>query len=83
MITEGYPVRPLGAPFTLFGQTANGGIPLPFLIFLASGLALWWVLSRTRFGRNIYAVGGNRDAAALERFPSEMNRRGFPNQGCS
>ncbi len=65
VITEGYPVRPLGAPFTLFGQTAIGGIPLPFLIFLASGLALWWVLSRTRFGRNIYAVGGNRDAAAL------------------
>jgi ribose transport system permease protein len=65
VITQGYPVRPLGSPFILFGQTTVFGLPLPFLIFLFSGIALWWVLSRTRFGRNIYAVGGNRDAAAL------------------
>lgn len=65
VITQGYPVRPLGSPFVMFGQTTIAGLPLPFLIFLASGLALWWMLTWTRFGRNIYAVGGNRDAAAL------------------
>lgn len=65
VITQGYPVRPLGSPFILFGQTTVMGLPLPFLFFLACGLALWWVLTRTRFGRDIYAVGGNRDAAAL------------------
>ena len=41
------------------------GIPLPFLIFLGAALLLWWILAKTRFGRNIYAVGGNREAAAL------------------
>ncbi len=65
VITEGYPVRPLGSPFTMFGQTQIFGLPLPFLVFLACGLGLWFVLARTRFGRDIYAVGGNRDAATL------------------
>ena len=65
VITQGYPVRPLGSPFKMFGQTEIYGLPLPFLIFLACGLGLWFVLARTRFGRDIYAVGGNRDAATL------------------
>ena len=65
VVTQGYPVRPLGSPFTMFGQAQIYGLPLPFLIFLACGLALWFVLARTRFGRDVYAVGGNRDAATL------------------
>ena len=65
VITQGYPVRPLGAGFILFGQSMILGIPLPFLIFLGAALLLWWVLAKTSFGRNIYAVGGNREAAAL------------------
>ena len=65
VITQGYPVRPLGSPFILLGQSMVLGIPLPFLIFLGAALLLWWILAKTRFGRNIYAVGGNREAAAL------------------
>ena len=65
IITQGYPVRPLGETFRVFGQGELYGIPAPVLVFLATGLLLWWMLARTRFGRNIYAVGGNRDAAAL------------------
>lgn len=65
VITQGYPVRPLGSPFILFGQSTILGVPLPFLIFLGAAVLLWWVLAKTRFGRNIYAVGGNREAAGL------------------
>ena len=65
VITEGYPVRPLGPEFRIFGQSEIYGIPVPVLIFFGAGLILWWMLARTRFGRNIYAVGGNREAAAL------------------
>lgn len=65
VITKGYPIRPLGEKFTVFGQGSLLGIPLPVIFFLASGAVLTWVLARTRFGRNIYAIGGNREAAAL------------------
>jgi ribose transport system permease protein len=65
VITQGYPVRPLGETFGYFGRGSILGIPIPVLIFLAAGIILIWVLSQTRFGRNIFAVGGNRDAAIL------------------
>jgi len=65
VITKGYPIRPLGEQFTVFGQGNIWGIPVPVVIFLAAGAILAFVLARTRFGRNIYAIGGNRDAAEL------------------
>jgi len=65
VITQGYPVRPLGPEFRMFGQASLFGIPVPVVVFFGAALILWWVLTRTRFGRNIYAVGGNREAAAL------------------
>ena len=65
VITQGYPVRPLGPTFRSVGQGEIFGVPVPVLIFFAAGLVLWFVLARTRFGRNVYAVGGNRDAANL------------------
>lgn len=65
VITRGYPIRPLGEKFAVFGQGTILGLPVPVVFFLVSGAILTWVLARTRFGRNIYAIGGNRDAAAL------------------
>lgn len=65
VVTRGYPIRPLGEQFTVFGQGTVFGIPVPVLIFLAAGGILTYVLARTRFGRNIYAIGGNREAAEL------------------
>jgi ribose transport system permease protein len=65
VITEGYPIRPLGEDFRVFGQGSIFGVPVPVVIFLVAGGFLAWVLTQTRFGRDIYAVGGNRDAATL------------------
>lgn len=65
VITEGYPIRPLGEPFSVFGKGEIFGIPVPVILFIASALVLIWMLGQTRFGRNIFAVGGNRDAARL------------------
>lgn len=65
VITRGVPIRPLGEEFRIFGQGAIFGVPIPVVIFLAAGVVLTFVLARTRFGRNIYAIGGNRDAAEL------------------
>lgn len=65
VITKGYPIRPLGETFAVFGKGEIFGVPVPVLIFIAAGLILIWMLTQTRFGRNIFAVGGNRDAAVL------------------
>ncbi len=65
VVTEGYPIRPLGEQFRVFGQGSVYGVPVPVLIFIAAGALLAYVLRMTRFGRDIYAVGGNREAATL------------------
>ncbi|GGG84930.1 ABC transporter permease [Salipiger pallidus] len=65
VITKGYPIRPLGEQFQIFGKGEILGLPVPVVIFFATAIVLMWMLSQTRFGRNIFAVGGNRDAAIL------------------
>ncbi len=41
------------------------GVPIPVIIFIVLFLAFMVVLSRTRFGRHVYMVGGNATAARL------------------
>lgn len=45
------------------------GFPVPALIMLGLVAAGAFVLSRTRFGRYIYAIGGNEEAARLSGVP--------------
>jgi D-xylose transport system permease protein len=42
---------------------SDRGIPLAFLILVAFCTFFAWVTTRTRFGRHIYAVGGNAEAS--------------------
>jgi len=42
---------------------ADRGVPLAVLILMGFALAFYYVTSRTRFGRHIFAVGGNAEAA--------------------
>jgi ribose transport system permease protein len=43
----------------------NENIAVVALIFLACVLVLWIVVGNTRFGRHLYAIGGNEEAAKL------------------
>lgn len=49
----------------LDGLTFQTGYPIPVLIMLAVGLVMTFVARRTRFGRYIFATGGNPEAAEL------------------
>src|SRR5690606_23242479 len=51
--------------FTFWGGGSIGPIPVPFLIMIVVGLLLHVFMNYTRTGRNIYAVGGNAEAALL------------------
>jgi D-xylose transport system permease protein len=41
------------------------GIAIPVLIAIGVGVVMTFVATRTRFGRYVYAIGGNPEAAAL------------------
>ncbi len=41
------------------------GIAVPVLIAIAVGIAMTFLTQRTRFGRYVFAIGGNPEAAAL------------------
>jgi ribose/xylose/arabinose/galactoside ABC-type transport system permease subunit len=61
-ITESFGIE-YPAPYLAFGASNLFGIPMPIVVFaLVVGVA-HIVLSRTQFGRQIYAVGNNADAA--------------------
>lgn len=49
-------------------RMAVGGIPVPMLLVLL-GMVLWWVLSRTTFAKQLYAVGGNKEASYASLVP--------------
>jgi D-xylose transport system permease protein len=41
------------------------GVAIPVLIAIGVGLAMTFLATRTRFGRHVYAIGGNPEAAEL------------------
>ncbi len=47
------------------GLSYQTGFALPVLIALAVGLTMTFIASRTRFGRYVFATGGNPEAAEL------------------
>jgi len=65
--TEGKPISGLGdhVSFQLFGKGYVLGIPVPVITMLISFCILAFILHKTTFGRRVYAVGGNEEAAKL------------------
>jgi len=57
------PIYGLQPYYGVVGQGQVFGLPMPVLILVLLAIAGWVILSFTRFGRYVYAVGGNREAA--------------------
>ncbi len=55
--------------YQILNKDTPQGIPIPVLIWAAVALALSFIVHRTRFGRYIFAMGGNPEAAALVGIP--------------
>jgi ribose transport system permease protein len=51
--------------WTFLGQNKVGSVQYAVIIFAVVAITLQIVLARTVFGRHVYGVGGNRDAARL------------------
>ncbi|MFM0332770.1 ABC transporter permease [Paraburkholderia strydomiana] len=66
IITKGVPVTPdVPDSVTFIGQGYIGFVPFPVVILLAMTAVFSVVMRQTRFGRYVYATGGNEVAARL------------------
>ncbi len=67
---EGIPVQPeAAASFAKIGQTTVLGIPVLALIWIGVVLAMTFLLYRTVWGRRVYAIGSNVEAARSSGIP--------------
>ncbi|NML34471.1 ABC transporter permease [Paraburkholderia antibiotica] len=69
---DGMPISGLSDSFLFIGQGKVGGVPIPVLIFLVLFIASLIVLRYSRFGRYVYAVGGNEKSARASGVPTRL-----------
>ncbi len=63
LITEGKPIGGLPDELLFLGLESILGIPVPIFFLAGTFIVVGIILSRTSFGRSVYAVGGNYQAA--------------------
>lgn len=70
--TGGANILQLGK-FVNIGQGTIGAIPIPVIIVVAITVVVWYLFNHTRYGRNLYAIGGNRKAAEASGINAKKN----------
>ena len=63
--TDGMPIPKIDRAFLFIGKGSVLGLPMPVFIFAIVVLISYIVLKKTRYGRYIYAVGGNEQSARI------------------
>ena len=62
LFTDGFAIYNIG-DMTILGQGKVGGVPVPVIIMFIVVIISWVLLERTKFGRSLFAIGGNTKAA--------------------
>jgi ribose/xylose/arabinose/galactoside ABC-type transport system permease subunit len=65
VFSGGQPISAFREEYRYWGQGMVGPVPIPVIIFLSFAVIAFIVLRYTKYGRHIYAVGGNLEAARL------------------
>lgn len=65
IISKSESIYGLPASFKFFGQGYVGPIPFSVIIMLVVVVAASWILKKTYFGRYVYSIGSNDEAARL------------------
>jgi inositol transport system permease protein len=65
LYSDGRPVSGTHSGYNFIGQGEFLGIPIPILILVVIAVLAHVMLNNTRFGRYIYAIGGNEQAARV------------------
>jgi putative xylitol transport system permease protein len=69
LYSGGRPIPALTEEFRWIGTGSIWGIPVPIFLLLGTFAIAHFVLTQTRYGRHIYAVGGNPHAAKVSGLP--------------
>ncbi len=73
LYTNAYPVPMLRDDYKIIGQGSIGPVPNIVVVFIVFAFIAWMLLKNTRFGKNIYAIGGNEQAARVAGVKVEKN----------
>jgi inositol transport system permease protein len=65
LYTGGRPISDLKDGYNFIGQGAVFGVPVPILILVLMAIVTHILYSHTKFGKYIYAIGGNEQAARV------------------
>ena len=66
IISRGFPITAVPSWYSFIGAgTINGIVPVPAIWLVIAFCVTYFIMEHTRFGREIYAVGGNPESARL------------------
>ncbi|MFE4706846.1 ABC transporter permease [Peribacillus simplex] len=65
LYSDGRPIPNLSESFIFLGKGEILGIPFPIIVFVTMGIISHMLLSKTKFGKYTYAIGGNEHAARI------------------
>ncbi|GHU48683.1 ribose ABC transporter permease [Spirochaetia bacterium] len=68
LYTQGQSIYQIG-DYVVFGQGVLFQIPITILFMVLMLLLTWYILNHSRFGRSLYAIGGNEEAANASGIP--------------
>jgi inositol transport system permease protein len=71
--SHGRPISGFSESFDFIGRGKTLGIPFPIWVLAASAIVIHILLVHTRFGKHVYAIGGNPQAAVVSGI--HVNRR--------
>lgn len=69
VMSDAVPIVIMDFSFQKLGAGSVLGVPVPAVIMLALFLVFSFIATQTVFGRSVYAVGGNAEAARLSAIP--------------
>ena len=74
LYSGGLPIGNLDPSYEFIGQGRIIGIPIPVIIFFIVVLIMHYIMSKAAFGRHLYAIGGNINAARAAGISIKRNK---------
>lgn len=73
MIAQGKPVSNINPQVNFLGSRIFGVLPVPVLIYVGVIIVMWVLMNNTSFGKSVYAIGGNIEAAEISGIKVKRN----------